>query len=206
MTLLLVALAGFAADDPDVKEPKLRAELVGRMKADQDVRRELQKVAPPNQPLTVESRARPEVKDVLDRMVQIDRDNLAWFKKVVEEHGWPGYALVGQDGAQAAFLIAQHATSDLEFMRKCLGLLTKAHEAGDAKGEWVALMTDRQRTLREKKKQLYGTQLTTKGGKLVPLPIEDEAKVDERRKALGMPPLAEYLKFVNDRAGGAKKE
>ena len=77
----------------------------------------------------------------------------------------------------------------------------------------MALMTDRVRDLKDKKKQLYGTQLEPKDGKLVPKPIEDEANVDARRKELGMPPLAEYLKFVNDRkafppktAGVPKKE
>ena len=206
--LLAVLAAALAFDDPkpDVKEPGLRAELVERMKKEQDVRRELQKVAPPGQPITAEVRAKPAVKDVLDRMQAIDAENLAWFRKVVDTHGWPGYALVGPDGAQAAFLIAQHATGDLEFMRKCLGLLKQAYAAKDAKGEWVALMTDRQLTLREKKKQLYGTQLTAKNGKLVPLPIEDEAKVDERRQALGMMPLAEYLEWVNKKTDGAKQK
>jgi hypothetical protein len=59
-------------------------------------------------------------------------------------------------------------------------------------------MTDRLLVMKDKKKQLYGTQLTSKDGKLVPQPIEDEANVDARRKELGMPPLADFLKFVND--------
>jgi hypothetical protein len=35
----------------------------------------------------------------------------------------------------------------------------------------------------------------------VPQPIEDEAHVDARRAELGMPPLADYLKLVNDPKG-----
>ena len=136
-------------------------------------------------------------------MEQIDRDNLAWLKRVVETHGWPGKSLVGPDGAQGAFLIAQHAVSDLDFMARCLDLLKAAHKAGDADGQWVALMTDRLLVQKDRKKQLYGTQLVPKDGKLVPQPIEDEANVDARRKELGLPPLADYLKLVND--GPAKK-
>ena len=41
---------------------------------------------------------------------------------------------------------------------------------------------------------------------LVPQPIEDEANVDERRKELGMPPLADYLKMANDRPGAPAKQ
>jgi hypothetical protein len=43
--------------------------------------------------------------------------------------------------------------------------------------------------------------LTAQDGKLVPQPIEDEANVDARRKELGMPPLADYLKMVNEQRG-----
>ncbi len=192
--------------DPAVKDPALRAELVTRTKAEQDARVELNKLSPASKPLTPEDRQKPEVKAVLERMEKVDRDNLAWLKGVVEKYGWPGKSLVGPDGARGAFLIAQHATSDLAFMAKCLESLRAAYKAGDAQGQWVALMTDRLLVLKDKKKQLYGTQLTAKDGKLVPQPIEDEANVDARRKELGMPPLADYLKFVNDRLGPPPKQ
>jgi hypothetical protein len=32
----------------------------------------------------------------------------------------------------------------------------------------------------------------------VPLPIEDEQNVDERRKAIGLEPIAEYFKQMNE--------
>jgi hypothetical protein len=215
MTLLLLALlAGASPDDPKqpdpparpaVKEPALREELARRMKAEQDIRVEVMRLSPPNQPQTPQDRQRPEVKAAFEKMAQIDKDNLAWLKEVVAKHGWPGKSLVGPDGAQGAFLIAQHAVGDLEFMSKCLGLLKEAYQAGDAEGQWVALMTDRLLVLKEKKKQLYGTQLMAKDGKLVPQPIEDEANVDRRRKELGMPPLADYLKLVNERQAAPAK-
>jgi len=193
MTLTLIALVvGLALEaPPPIKEPALRDELVKRMKADQDARAGLMKLRSP------EDYQRPEVKAMIERMKKVDQDNLGWFKGVVERHGWPGKSLVGEDGAQGAFLIAQHAVDDLEFMAKCLGLLKEAYKAGEAEGQSVALMTDRLLVRKETKKQLYGTQLMTEGDKLVPLPIEDEANVDKRRRELGMMPLAEYLKMVN---------
>jgi hypothetical protein len=203
---LAMATAGKAASqdkkaDPAVKEPALRAEIVARKKAEQDVRFELNKLSPGNWSFTPEDMKMPEVRAVLERMAKIDRDNLAWLKGVVDKHGWPGKSLVGRDGAHGAFLIAQHAVTDLEFMAKCLDAIKAAYRAGDAEGQWVALMTDRLLVMKEKKKQLYGTQLVSKDGKLVPQPIEDEENVDARRKELGMPPLADYLKMVNDRRG-----
>ena len=199
---LFAARAAVAADPPAVKDPELRAELTKRMKAEQDARKDLQKVMPANRSFTPADQAKPEVKEVLERMERVDADNLAWLKGVVASKGWPTKSMVGPDGALGAFLIAQHA-SDLEFMNACLGHIREAYKAGEAEGQWVALMTDRLLILREKKQQLYGTQLTAKDGKLVPQPIEDEANVDARRKDLGLPPLAQYLEQVN-RGSAAK--
>lgn len=211
---LLAGLATCAPDDarkpdpaarPVVKEPALREELVKRMKAEQEARIEVMRLIPANKPLTPENRQRPEVTAAFQKMEKVDKDNLAWLKTVVEKHGWPGKALVGRDGAEGAFLIAQHAVADLDFMAECLGLLKEAHKTGEVEGQWVALMTDRLLILKDKKKQLYGTQLMPKEGKLIPQPIEDEANVDQRRKELGMSSLADYLKFVNEQQRLADK-
>jgi hypothetical protein len=189
---------------PKVAEPALRDELVKRMKTEQAVREELAKAVPSTSPTVVEDSKKPEVQAIFRKMARIDADNLAWLKKVVAEKGWPTKSMVGREGALGAFLIAQHATTDLEFMNTVLGHLRNAYKSDDAEGQWVALMTDRLLVLREKKKQLYGTQLDAKDGKIVPLPIEDEANVDKRRKELGMPPLSEYLDFVNEHAAPKK--
>jgi type IV secretory pathway VirB10-like protein len=94
---------------PAVKEPVLRQELVKRMKAEQEARLELMRLNQANSLPTPEDRRKPEVKAAFDKMEQVDMDNLAWLKGVVERHGWPGKTLVGRDGAEGAFLIAQHA-------------------------------------------------------------------------------------------------
>lgn len=203
VTLFLVVLIGqqsptTPAPLSGIKEPALRTELLKRMKTEQDVRLEFMKLDPSHKPLTPADYVKPEVRTVLEKMMRIDQENLSWLKAVVKEKGWPGKSMVGRDGAEGAFLIAQHAANDLDFMAECHKLIVEAHQAGNAEGQWVALITDRLLVLKDKKKQRYGTQLTSRDGKRVPLPIEDEAKVDERRKALGMPPLAEYLKMVND--------
>jgi hypothetical protein len=53
--------------------------------------------------------------------------------------------------------------------------------------------------VRDGKKQLYGTQHKfSEDGGLVPLPIEDAANVDKRRKAIGLEPLAEYYYWMKE--------
>jgi hypothetical protein len=53
----------------------------------------------------------------------VDADNVAWLKTVVAKVGWPGRAMVGKDGAHAAWLLAQHADRDPVFQRSCLDLI-----------------------------------------------------------------------------------
>jgi hypothetical protein len=50
--------------------------------------------------------------------------------------------------------------------------------------------------MREGKKQIYGSQLkrNEKTGKFELWPVEDEENLDKRRAAVGLEPIAEYLK------------
>jgi hypothetical protein len=75
-------------------------------------------------------------------------------------------------------------------------MLKEAAAKDEAKASEVAMLEDRILT-REGKKQMYGTQLRTNDQtKLWELfPIEDEENVDLRRAAVGLPSMAEYLKY-----------
>lgn len=190
-------------DAPAATEPKLREELLARMKEDQAGRVKLTELMKKNGG-KLDGDAKADLVAIAEELQKVDEANTAWLKGVVEKHGWPGYALVGKDGAQAAFLLVQHADRDREFQRKCLDLLAAAVKAKDAQPSHLAYLTDRVR-VGAGEKQLYGTQLTQKDGELVPSPIEDEANVDARRKEVGLPPLAEYLKLVRDGQGVPKK-
>ncbi|MFF7098073.1 hypothetical protein ACFY9A_37665 [Streptomyces rubradiris] len=41
-----------------------------------------------------------------DDLLLVDADNTAWLKRVIAEHGWPGITLVGEQGADEAWLLA----------------------------------------------------------------------------------------------------
>jgi hypothetical protein len=127
---------------------------------------------------------------------EIDKRNLVRLEEIIGQHGWPGKSLVGEEAGRAAFLILQHA--ELKSQQKYFPLLKKAASEGEARASDIAMLEDRI-LMREGKKQVYGTQVHSSPetkGKLELYSIENEAHVDERRAAVGLPPLADYLKLL----------
>lgn len=135
---------------------------------------------------------------------RIDRENTAELRGIIQQFGWPGRSLVGQRGAHAAWMIIQHADEDPAFQKECLKRMEAAPD-GEVSPEDVAFLTDRL-LVADGKKQRYGTQFAQVGRQFVPLPIADEANVDARRKAAGLPPLAEYAKQVTELYGPPAQE
>jgi hypothetical protein len=74
---------------------------------------------------------------------RIDVSNTDRLREIVRRHGWPGLSHVGEAGAEAAWLIAQHADRQLDFQREVLPLLTAAAANGEAKARHAAYLTDR---------------------------------------------------------------
>lgn len=114
--------------------------------------------------------------------------NAARLRQLIGEHGWPGKTLVGEDGAEAAWLILQHAIGEPDFQRSGLKALKAAAEAGEVPRWQVAYLEDRVRFF-EGRPQLYATQfdLGDDGGHVL-YETEDIEHVDERRAAVGLPP------------------
>lgn len=125
---------------------------------------------------------------------EIDAENTRKLKNVIARYGWPTNSLVGEDGARAAWLIAQH-TPDVSFQKKCLPLLRKAVRLGQASKSHLAFLTDKMR-VREGKKQIFGTQFKFDARKkrLLPWLIEDRSGVNRRRKRYGLEPFEAYRK------------
>lgn len=195
--LVWLAAAASGGDPPGAaaKDPGLRTDLLARVKADQDARTALTEWLKANgdgdRPAYTDAQ-RAEFEKRLGRVRGADAENTEWLKGVVGKRGWPGRSTAGEDGANAAWLLVQHADADRGFQRTCLDLMAKL-PTGEVTPSQVAYLTDRV-LLAEGKKQVYGTQFITSGGKLVPRPIEDEKDVDKRRAAAGLSPLAEYVK------------
>ena len=137
------------------------------------------------------------------RMEQVHRANAARLREVVARHGWPGRELVGDEATGAAFMIVQHSIGEPGFMREMLALMREAASRGDLDPVPVAMLEDRIRDF-EGRRQLYGTQFDwDEQGLMSPKPIEDEAGVDARRAAVGMPPLSEAIAQMRTRVAEA---
>lgn len=127
------------------------------------------------------------------RMEEVHVRNAARLVEILDRHGWPGRALVGEDGARAAWRVLIHAIANPPLMRRGLGLLKEATEQGEVPPLQPAMVEDRIRTF-EGRGQLYGTQWAwDEDGRLSPLPIEDPAGVDERRRPVGLGPLEDEV-------------
>ena len=164
-----------------------RAELETMFDADQRHRAALQEAAAKNAPSPP-----PEFPEMVKKQQAIDAANLTRLNELIAAQGWPARSVVGDRAAMSAFLIVQH--SDLTTQIKYLPMLREAVAAGEARPEDLALLEDRV-LVGEGKKQRYGSQLEPDGnGGWRFSAIEDEKNVDERRKSVGLPPIAEYAK------------
>lgn len=171
-----------------------RAELEAMLETDQGHRRELIELEKKH------GRNSPEVKEVWKKQSAIDAQNIRRLEEIIAQHGWPGITQFGSKAASAAFLILQH--SEIGFQKKYLPLAKAAAAKGEMRASSLALLEDRVR-LREGQKQIYGSQVNRNAAdEWEPLPLEDEAKVDELRASVGLGPLAEYLKGFAERSGG----
>lgn len=127
-----------------------------------------------------------------------DRTNKTKLVDIVERYGWPAYTFGGMTAAKSAFLVLQHC-GDLELQERYLPLLRAAARVGQASPADLALLEDRVR-VRRGQPQIYGSQLRSLSPP-TPQPIDDAAHVDQRRDAVGLEPLADYLKrFESDAA------
>jgi hypothetical protein len=138
------------------------------------------------------------------RMEQVHRRNATRLKAIIAEHGWPGRSLAGEDGAFAAWFIAQHAIGDPPFQRRCLVLLREAHAQGEVPAAQPAFLEDRICYF-EGRPQIYGTQFDPdENGLLHPYPIADPEQVNERRRAIGLNTIEERTREM--RAGQQPEE
>jgi hypothetical protein len=127
-----------------------------------------------------------------------DAERTDRLKELIGEYGWPTRRMVGEDGASAAWLIAQHADQDPAFQREALALMCTAALAGEADVTELGYLVDRV-AVNAGEPQVYGTQVgDCVDGRALPQPIADEAHVDERRAHVGMEPLEEYLEFFHE--------
>ena len=113
---------------------------------------------------------------------ETDRTHNARMTQVLAEHGWPGWRLVGSDGAFAAWVLVQHADLDLPLQERGLELMSSAVAAGDADPSDHAYLVDRVRVAKGEP-QVYGTQWGSDAAGEPGAADPDRGRVDGRRAA-----------------------
>lgn len=137
------------------------------------------------------------MKGVLDTTAR----NVARLRGIVSGVGWPGRSAVGEDGADAAWLVLQHACSQvktvgtregLSLVETCVPLLRRAVERGEAHPRHLAAVVDGfQRVVGAP--PVYGVldlDVTISDGIAVVRDTDDLEALDGRRLGIGLSPLA----------------
>ncbi len=136
----------------------------------------------------------PDAMPAVRAVIAIDDESADYLESLLAAHGWPTFDMVGTEGANAAWLIAQHADQRPALQRRALELMSKAAADGQAEPAKLAYLTDRV-LVADGKKQRYGTQFGADAdGVQRPRAWEpltsDEASIDIRRARVGLPSLA----------------
>ncbi|MEJ1250654.1 DUF6624 domain-containing protein [Denitratimonas tolerans] len=129
----------------------------------------------------------------LQRLAEVDADNLRWLKHLVAHDGFPTVEQVGQKGVRNAWLLVQHADADPVFQQEVLDSLIARSSTSGLKKADLAMLSDRV-LLALGQPQRYGTQFVqNKEGDLVLQdPVEDMADIDARRAQMDLMPLDLY--------------
>ena len=179
-TLLLAASVGSTAE-ADCFPSTFKAELIERSAKDQAARRAF-----------IDGGMKPGEDKVI---LEIDLANTSWLREIVKRCGWPTQSSIGEDGAVAAWLIAQHADATPEFQLEAAEAMEPQVRDGEASGERLALLVDRHARLQQIP-QSYGMQYNMVEGRIQFLPVREPADLDERRLQVGLPTFACYLASV----------
>ena len=177
--LACLAHAARAQGQARAKNEELRRELLLMLKEDQAVRAPLMEG---RQLTEAEHRA----------MRERDEADTKRLAEILMRHGFPGVALVGVDGTRAFVTMLLHSPS-LELQRRALPHVERAARRREIPPDDFAMLADDVLT-GEGKPQLYGTNFKFVGGKVALGETRDPARLDERRRKLGLAPIAVYAR------------
>lgn len=106
---------------------------------------------------------------------------------ILDRYGWPGPE-AGANASHNMWLIYQHQDANIDWQKRALRHMEVRLDSGEVSRSDYAYLFDRV-AVNEGRLQRYGTQLDGCGIK----PVEDEPRLDQRRTAMGLPPIDEYL-------------
>jgi len=124
------------------------------------------------------------------RMEAVHIKNAARLRTLIGAYGWPGEDIAGKDGAEAAWLIVQHAVGEPELQKHALQLLQAAAAENRAPAWHAAYLEDRI-AMHENRPQRFGSQWIDdpRDGRTRPWTLADPEHVNELRASVGLRPL-----------------
>lgn len=183
VSLLAMILALSAAAQE--KESALKAELLSMRERDQAARTECAK-----------GTAEEQMKCMAKVFETVDKPNTRRLNEIFAVGGFPEASAVGPEGVKAFFLLLQHS-GDLELKKKCVSGIERAFKAGVLNVSEYSSFVDRL-LVDQGKPQIYGSNFESRDGQLVMSPTEDVVNLDKRRKEIGLPTIAEYMKMLKE--------
>lgn len=147
-------------------------------------------------------RSNPESTE--EKIRQVDIENSQELNEVLDQiGGWPRISEYDEQTSRNAWLIAQHADHDLNFQKRCLGLMQILSNQ-EINPKNIAYLADRI-LVAEGKPQIYGTQWDDQGDTLVLQLVDNFNDINERRLEVGLGTIEEYAKEMEE-AYGLKTE
>ncbi len=123
-----------------------------------------------------------------------EQDSINVFKvtNILDERGWLGPDIIGNEGNLTLFLVIQHSYPETQ--EKYLPVMREAVKKGNAHAAHLALLEDRV-ALGKGEKQIYGSQIgqDQETGEYYVAPLIDPDNVDKRREEVGLGLIQDYL-------------
>jgi hypothetical protein len=131
---------------------------------------------------------------VMDSYQAADAADVAYLRSVLPADGWFRKSRDGASTPGAAWILLQHV-GDPKLMEEVARRIEPLVALGEVDGRDFAYLHDRAESL-QNRRQRYGSQYTCVKGKIDVYPIIDPEGVDDRRKKLGLPTMAENARKV----------
>jgi hypothetical protein len=127
-------------------------------------------------------------------------NNTVALRLIFDRYGYPGIHEIGTAGTEHLWWLIQHADPDPVLQKRALALVREQHLKGNVPGLHYAFLQDRV-LVNAGEKQWYGTQmvLNRDSTSFEPRPVIDPERLNERRAALGLGTIEEYVELVNRR-------
>ena len=197
--LLLLAALAQLEEDSEIRRLSRWMETPGPVQ-NEELRRELMQMREEDQAVRAfQFEGRNPTEAEARAMRARDEATTKRLSEIFDRHGFPGVKMVGIGGTRAFITMLVHSPS-LELLKRALPHVERAARREEIPPDDFAMLAD-DVLMNEGKLQLYGTNFEFVGDKIALQPTQDPARLDERRRKLGLPPIAEYMRFMAKLSG-----